>query len=91
MQVPKKRRKVLDIKIRGMSPGLGRLSRFTSRVRPFWNGCSNGSRMKSTDYHKLALVVAIALVDDKEIVRDGRKRNRIIRSLLGKLHLRSLL
>lgn len=51
-----------------MSPGLGRLSRFTDNVRPFWGGCSNASRMKSTDYHKLALVVAIALVDDRGIV-----------------------
>ena len=71
-----------------MSPGLGRLSRFTDNVRPFWGGCSNASRMKSTDYHKLALVVAIALVDDRGIVPDGRKRNRIIRGLLGKLQLR---
>ena len=91
MQIPKKRRKELDQKFRRMSPGLGRLSRFTDDVRPFWGGCSNASRMKSTDYHKLALVVAIALVDDKEIVRDGRKRNKLIRGLLGKLHLRSLL
>ena len=90
-QIPKKSRKALDQKIRRMSPTLGRLSRFTDAVKPFWGGCTNASRMNSTDYHKLALVVAIALVEDREIVPDGRKRNKIIRGLLCKLQLRLLL
>ena len=74
-----------------MSSGLLRLSRFSKLVRPFWNGCSNSSRMKSKDNPKLAFVVALALVDDRNIIENGTKRNTIIRGLLGKLQVRHLI
>ena len=48
-------------------------------------------RMKSKDNPKLAFVVALALVDDQNIIENGTKRNTIIRGLLGKLQVRHLI
>ena len=90
-QIPKKFLRNLDKKVRRVSSGLLRLSRFSKLVRPFWNGCSNSSRMKSKDSPKLAFVVALALVDDRNIIENGTKRNTIIRGLLGKLQVRHLI
>ena len=84
-QIPTKKLRVIDRKVRLMSPGLLRLSRFSSRFRPFWHGCTNIARMKSTDNPKLGFVVVLALVDDKYIIENGTKRNIIIRGLLAKL------
>ena len=47
--------------------------------------------MKPKDNPKLAFVVALALVDDRNIIENGTKRNTIIRGLLGKLQVRHLI
>ena len=82
---------MIDKKVRRLNPSLQRLSRHFHYAKTFNNGCTNASRLNSTDYPKLGFVLVVCIVDDEEIIPDPEVRNKILRGILGKLQLDCIL